>query len=148
MLWFKTTLKAGRTEVFDPVRKKYVALTPEEEVRQKTLYHLVEQLGVPAGLIAVEHTIALNELRKRCDIVVFSKAGRPIMIVECKAAHIQIQQKTLEQASRYNFTLKVDYLLLTNGQEYYCCRIDLTKNALVFLNELPDYDQMTNEIQS
>lgn len=142
MLWFKTSENAGRTEVFDPVRKKYVALTPEEKVRQRTLHQLVEQLGVPAGLVAVEHTITLHELKKRCDIVVFSKDGRPVMIVECKAAHIPIQQKTLEQAARYNFSLQVDYLLLTNGEQQYCCQIDLEKKALVFLDKIPDYDQM------
>lgn len=139
MEWFKTKEIEGKQLVFDPIRKKYCVLTPEEKVRQKMLHFLVNQLHVPAGLIAVEHAIKLNELCKRCDIVVFDTQGKAAMIVECKAAHVPISQKTLDQALRYNFSLQVNYLLLTNGKECFCFRIDLQNNCFEQLEKIPDY---------
>ena len=123
--------------VFDPLRKRYCTLTPEEEVRQKALYLLVEHLGYPAGLIAVEYSIKVNELDKRCDAVVFSKDGNPLMILECKAASVKLTQSTLEQAVRYYSALQPKYLMLYNGQECYCFEID--KGALKALDHLPTY---------
>lgn len=139
MQWFKTKGDEKRF-VFDPIRKKYCALTPEEEVRQKTLYLLVNQLNVPAGLIAVEHSIKVNQLDKRCDIVVFNTKGEAVMIVECKSEQVKITQKTLDQAIRYNFALHVKYLMLTNGKEIFCYEINDKEHNINTLNELPDFN--------
>ena len=137
MNWFNTIIEDNRTKVFDPIRKIYCALTPEEEVRQKMLYYLVEKKKYPAGLIAVEYSIKVNNLPKRCDIVVFNKDAKPIMIVECKAEHVPITQKVLDQAVRYYSGLNVNYLLLTNGKTIFCYHIDMENKKLEALNELP-----------
>lgn len=138
MNWFNTIIEDGRTKVFDPIRKIYCTLTPEEEVRQKMLYYLVEQKKYPAGLIAVEYSIKVNALSKRCDIVVFNKSGAPKMIVECKAEYVPITQKVLDQAVRYYSGLNVNYLLLTNGKTMFCYHIDVNNKKMEALDELPD----------
>ncbi len=143
--WFKTRKNKQNTEVFDPIRKKYVTLTPEEEVRQMVLRHLVEQLDVPAGLIAVEYSMKLNQLEKRCDIVVFSPETKPWMIVECKAKHIVLTQAALDQIIRYNMSLNAAYLLITNGITQYSIRTDSQKNSIEFLDYVPTYNCFTEK---
>ena len=138
--WFKTQTEKGKTLVFDPLRKVYCKLTPEEEIRQKVLYLLVEHLGVPAGLIAVEYSIKVNGLDKRCDAVVFGKDGTPLMIVECKAATVALTQSTLEQAVRYYSALRPKFLLLYNGMTCYCFRAEA--GALTAVDHLPTYEEM------
>ena len=138
MNWFNTIIENGKTKVFDPIRKIYCTLTPEEEVRQKMLYHLVEKKKYPAGLIAVEYSIKVNNLPKRCDIVVFNKSCQPEMIVECKAESVPITQKVLDQAIRYYSGLNVNYLLLTNGKMMFCYRIDIENNKIEALREVPE----------
>ncbi len=137
MNWFNTITEDNKTKVFDPIRKIFCALTPEEEVRQKMLYYLVEVKKYPAGLIAVEYSIKVNALPKRCDIVVFNKDAKPMMIVECKAESVAITQKVLDQAIRYYSGLNVDYLVLTNGKTMFCYHIDVQNKKLETLNELP-----------
>jgi len=123
MEWFKTSIIDNKTVVFDPLRKQHVALTPEEQVRQKMLYYLVETRKVAAGLIAVEYSIKVNNLPKRADIVVFNNLGEPQMIVECKAETVPITEKVLDQAIRYYSGLKVKYLTLTNGKTMFCYKV-------------------------
>ena len=137
MNWFNTIIEDNRTKVFDPIRKIYCTLTPEEEVRQKMLYYLVEQKKYPAGLIAVEYSIKVNGLPKRCDIVVFNKETKPKMIVECKAESVPITQKVLDQAIRYYSGLNAEYLVLTNGKTMFCYHIDIENKKLEVLSELP-----------
>ena len=138
MNWFSTVIEEGKTKVFDPIRKIYCALTPEEEVRQKTLYYLVEMKNYPAGLIAVEYSIKVNNLPKRCDIVVFNKSGQAEMIVECKAESVPITQKVLDQAIRYYSGLNVNYLLLTNGNTMFCYHIDIENKKIEAMKEIPN----------
>ena len=140
MVWFKTKIESDKTLVFDPLRKRYVALTPEEEVRQKILYILVENLHVPAGLLAVEYSVKVNGLDKRCDAVVFASDGSPLMIVECKAQTVKMTQKVLDQAVRYYSALQPKYLLLFNGQQCYCMQVK--DNTLLPIDHLPDYEEM------
>ena len=140
--WFKTEEREGRTYVFDPLRRRYVALTPEEEIRQKVLYLLVEHLKVPAGLLAVEYSVKVNGMDKRADAVVFGAEGRPLMIVECKAASVALTEVVLDQAVRYHSALKPKYLLLTNGATTYCFKAE--GQALAPLDHLPDYAEMTS----
>lgn len=138
MNWFNTIVEDGKTKVFDPIREIYCVLTPEEEVRQKVLHYLVERKNYSAGLIAVEYSIKVNNLPKRCDIVVFNKEARPVMIVECKAESVPVTQKVLDQAIRYYSGLNVDYLLLTNGKTMFCYHIDVENKKIESLREIPD----------
>lgn len=140
--WFKTEEREGRTYVFDPLRRRFVALTPEEEVRQKVLYLLVEHLKVPAGLLAVEYSVKVNGMDKRADAVVFGAEGQPLMIVECKAASVTLTEAVLDQAVRYHSALKPKFLLLTNGTATYCFKAE--GQALVPLDHLPDYAEMAS----
>lgn len=134
-------MQEGRPQVFDPLRRRFVALTPEEEVRQKLLYHLVEQLQVPAGLVAVEYSVKVNGLDKRADVVVFDTEGRPLMVVECKAPTVALDQAVLEQALRYHSALHPRYLLLSNGASTYCLKVE--GGTVEAMDHLPDYAEMT-----
>lgn len=139
MNWFNTIIEDNKTKVFDPIRKIYCVLTPEEEVRQKMLYYLVEKKKYPSGLVAVEYSIRVNNLPKRCDIVVFDKDAKPKMIVECKAEYVPITQKVLDQAVRYYSGMNVEYLVLTNGKTMFCYHIDVVNKKMEALNELPNF---------
>ena len=139
--WFKTREEGGKTFVFDPLRRKYVKLTPEEEVRQKALYLLVEHLEVPSGLIAVEYSVKVNGLDKRCDAVVFGNDASPLMILECKATSVKITQDTLEQAIRYYSALHPKYLMLYNGVDCYCFKEEA--GILKSLDHLPFYKDLS-----
>jgi hypothetical protein len=138
----KTRNESGRTEIFDIIRRKYVLLTPEEWVRQHFIHYLINQKNVPQSLIAVEQPLNVNRMKKRADITVFGKRGKELLIVECKAASIKIDQKVFDQIARYNLALKVKYLVVTNGIEHYICRVDFEKNSYIFLEEIPDYEQI------
>lgn len=140
LIWFRTEEREGKTFVFDPLRRRYVALTPEEEVRQKTLYLLVEHLGVPAGRLAVEYSLKVNGLDKRADAVVFDGEGLPLMVVECKAAVVALTDAVLDQAVRYHSALRPRYLLLTNGTAVYCYQAEGA--ALTPMDHLPTYTEM------
>jgi type I site-specific restriction-modification system R (restriction) subunit len=141
----RTRMNMGKQEVFDPVRKKYVTLTAEEGVRQNFIRFLVSRKNVPASLLAVETSIRYNRLSKRCDIVVFSRNGKPVLIVECKAREIKIDQLVFQQVAMYNFTLKVKYLVVTNGSETFTCMVDHEKGSFQFLDEVPDFEELNRE---
>ena len=145
MEWFKTRTINNKTEVFDPVRKKYVLLSPEEEVRQITLHQMVGKWDYPPGLIAVEYSFDLHKLKKRSDIVVFSKSLSPLMIVECKARHIPITQATVDQAMRYNLKLKVNFLVLTNAETTFVVKLLAKDNEYEFLQHFPFYHDLLKE---
>ena len=135
MDWFKTKISDNKTLVFDPLRRQWVSLTPEEQVRQKMLNYLVETRELPAGLVAVEYSIKVNNLPKRCDIVIFNNLGEPQMIVECKAESVPITEKVLDQAIRYYSGLKVKYLTLTNGKTMFCYKVE--EGRMEALSEFP-----------
>ena len=107
-------------QIFDSVRKKFVALTPEEWVRQHFIHFMINIKKYPASLMGVEMLVKVNNLSQRSDIVVFQSNGNPWLIVECKAPHITINQDTFYQAARYNSSLKVPFIVITNGLEHYC----------------------------
>ncbi len=133
----------GRTTVFDPLRRKYVALTPEEWVRQHFVYFLITHRGYPAGLIANEMPINLNGTRKRCDSVVFGLQAQPLMIVEYKAPSVTLTQKVFDQICRYNIRLHVDWLIVSNGLQHYCLRMDYARGTYHFLPYIPTYSELT-----
>lgn len=144
--WFKMRESEGRPQVFDPLRRRFVALTPEEEVRQKVLYLLVEQLHVPAGLVAVEYSVKVNGLDKRADAVVFGTEGRPLMIVECKAPSVVLTQSVLEQALRYHSALQPQFLLLSNGTTTYCLKVK--GGTIHAMDHLPEFAEMTASVSA
>lgn len=129
----------GRREVFDIVRNRYVALTPEEWVRQNVIHHLHYELGYPLELLQVEGAITLNGMTRRCDIVVYDCDVRPLVIVECKRETVPLTQKVIDQASRYNIVLHVPYLCLTNGPNQICCKVDFEQKRLVQIPKIPNY---------
>ena len=134
--------KEGRQEVFDVVRKRHVRLTAEEWVRQHFLHFMINQKKVPLSLIAVETSIKYNNLSKRCDIVVYNRNGKPALVVECKAPEIEISQEVFNQVAMYNMTLKVKFLVVTNGLKHYSCAIDHEKGSFLFLKDIPDFDEL------
>ena len=121
---FRQREKDGRTEVFDPIRKKWLVLTPEERVRQQLILFLLNVKRIPASHISVERAITVNGLTKRYDLVVFSPEGNPWMVVECKAPEVEITQAVVEQAGRYNKTLRAPILGVTNGSTHFFFTID------------------------
>lgn len=129
--------KGNATTIFDPLRKKHIVLTPEEWVRQHFVQYLVQHLMYPKSLIQLERGHAYNTLAKRTDILVYDREGAPFMLIECKASHIKIDEKVFRQASVYNKTLQAKYLVVTNGIQHYCCRIDHVKSSFTFMDELP-----------
>jgi len=137
--------KNEKQEVFDCVRKKFVALTPEEWVRQHFIHYLIHHLSVPVSLIAVEALLHYYRLKKRSDIVVYGKDGKPSLIVECKAPEVAMTQAVFDQVAMYNMTLKVPYLAVTNGLVHFACHIDHSSGKIVFLKEIPVYGEMVME---
>ena len=134
--------KGGKRTIFDFLRRKYVVLTPEEWVRQHFTHYLVEHKGYPKGLLGNEIELRIGEKHLRCDSILYNKEARPQMIIEYKAPTIQIQQKTFDQISAYNLLLKVDYLVVSNGMQHYCCRMDYEHQKYVFLQDIPDYEKL------
>lgn len=135
----KMQQRGGKKVIFDSLRKKFVALTPEEWVRQHFVHYLTDVKGYPTGLLANEVQLDLNGTRKRCDTVLYNKDLSARMIVEYKAPHVEITQAVFDQITRYNMVLKVEYLIVSNGLQHYCCRIDYTTMRYSFLPEIPDY---------
>lgn len=126
-------------KIFDRLRKKFIILTPEEWVRQHFVNYLINHKGFPESLMANEIGITLNGTRRRCDTVVFDKHGSPMVIVEYKASSIVISLSTFDQIVRYNMVLHARYLIVSNGMNHYCCRIDYDNMSYDFLKEVPDY---------
>ncbi len=125
--------------IFDPVRRAWVALTPEEWVRQHVLNFLVHDRQCPLSLVAVERKLVLNRMTRRADIVVHDRQGRPVLLVECKAPGVKLGRPAFEQAARYNTVFKVPYLLVTNGLVHYICRVHHGDGRIEFLHALPDH---------
>ena len=138
----KIAEKAEKRLIFDFLRRKYVAMTPEEWVRQHFVHFLVEHKGYPKGLMGNEVELRIGEKRLRCDTILYNKVAQPKMIIEYKAPTIQLQQKTFDQISIYNLLLKVDYLIVSNGLQHYCCKMDYTAQRYIFLEDIPDYENL------
>lgn len=136
---FRTGEQDGIKVIFDEVRRKPVALTPEEWVRQHILHYLIYDKQYPKSLIAVERAIELNGLQKRFDIVVFTTDGLPKMMIECKAPEEKLNEKVFEQIARYNQKLRVKYLWVTNGNVNFCCKLD---SNITLLEKIPAYAEL------
>ncbi|MCR5312252.1 MAG: type I restriction enzyme HsdR N-terminal domain-containing protein [Bacteroidaceae bacterium] len=132
----------GMVKIMDVLRKKFVALTPEEWVRQHFIHYLIEHKGYSSTLMANEVSLSLNGMSRRCDSVLYNRDMTPLMIIEYKAPSIEITQKVFNQISRYNIVLQVKYLVISNGLKHYCCKLDYEKGQYIFLENLPSYDQL------
>lgn len=138
----KIVVRNEKQMVFDFLRKRFVALTPEEWVRQQFTHFLVEHKGYPAMFIGNEITLSVGRLSRRCDSVVFNKSAEPVMIIEYKAPTVKITQKVFEQICSYNIALHAPYLTVSNGLQSYCCRIDKKANTYEFLKDIPAYGEL------
>ena len=141
---FKLRDVNNRKEIFDPIRRKFVTLTPEEWVRQHLIAYLTKVKGYPVSMIGVEKQLMLNKLPKRFDLVVFGRNATPYLLVECKAPGVEISEKTFDQAARYNILLQAEYFLITNGLEHYTCRIDYENKQYIFIEEVPGFDRKSS----
>lgn len=135
----------AQPQIFDILRKKYIALTPEEWVRQHFVHFLVEHKGYPAALMANEIQLKVGEKTLRADSVLYSRDLKPRMIIEYKAPHIPITQKVFDQISIYNMLLHVDYLVVSNGLQHYICKMDYNDKKYLFLKDIPDYEKLLTE---
>lgn len=129
-------------DIFDIVRKRFVALTPEEWVRQHFVAFLIQHKGYPTSLMNNEITLSLNGTRRRCDSVVFDRRGQPLVIIEYKAASVPISQAVFDQIVRYNMVLQAQYLIVSNGISHYCCHINYATHSYSFLHDIPSYSEL------
>lgn len=132
----------GRKQIFDILRRKYVALTPEEWVRQHFIHYLIEHKNYPASLLANEVSLQIGEKRMRADSVLYDNQLHPRIIIEYKAPNITLTQKVFDQITVYNLLLHVDYLIVSNGMTTYICKMDYEKQTYKFLETIPDYENI------
>lgn len=134
-----------KPEIFDFLRRRYVALTPEEWVRQHFTHWLVEHKGYPKGLLGNEIELRIGEKKLRCDSILYDREARPRMIIEYKAPAVAITQRVFNQISAYNILLHVDYLVVSNGLNHYCCQMDYERRSYRFLPDIPLYQELSSE---
>ncbi len=137
----KTRVEKNVLYFFDPIRKRYLQTTPEEEVRQWIIHFLIHQKNFPISNISVEKQITYLNRKKRFDILIYKNA-KPLFLIECKAPTVAVNQEVLNQICTYNFVLSVPYLLVTNGESQICCRMNLEQKTYQFLTTIPDYKSL------
>lgn len=138
----KTIKKDGGTYIFDPIRNKHIKLLPEELVRQLLLQYFLEDRLYSKKLIRVEKGLDVNGQLKRFDIVIYDNNARPILLVECKRPEEKIKQNVFNQVSTYNLALQVDYMVVTNGLNTYCCKMDYAKTSFDFMDHIPNKKEL------
>jgi len=134
---FRTRNQQGYMELFDSIRKSWVRITPEEWVRQNFIQWLIQEMKYPSAMIAVEKELMLGELKKRFDILIYNKNHQPWMMIECKAPEVDLSEKTIMQILRYNMSIPVPYLVITNG--HYCYAASIADGQAGWLTEFPAY---------
>ena len=134
----KIKKEAGKRYLFDPIRKTYLVLTPEEMVRQLLIQYLLAERNISKNRLALEKALKVNTMTRRWDLMIYRQDMTPWLLVECKAPEVKITQSVFEQISAYNLTLRVPYLLVTNGMDTYCCEMDYEGETFKFLEEVPD----------
>lgn len=139
---FRLEKENDKYRIFDRTRKKWVALTPEEWVRQNFIMFMIHEKQYPESLIAVEAALKVAKRSKRTDIVVYDNLLNPRMIVECKAPSVKINSDVFDQIVRYNMTLQVNHLVVTNGLDHYYCKLNYQDNSYHFLKELPAFSDL------
>lgn len=139
---FRIQQQGGKDMIYDAIRQKYVRLTPEEWVRQHFVQYLVQEQGVPRSLVAIEMGFTYQGMARRADIVVYDRRGKPLLMVECKASTVEVEQAVFDQVARYNLVVQAPYLVVTNGLVHYCAKLDLAEHSYTFLESLPQYDDL------
>ena len=129
----------GKQVIFDPIRKKYVVLTPEEWVRQNFIEYLKIEKKYPQNLMSVEKQVMVNGKQRRFDLLIYSRKGQPHLIAEFKAPSVKITQETFDQVVRYNMALHVERVVVSNGMQHFACEIDYEQNSYSFLKEIPEF---------
>jgi predicted type IV restriction endonuclease len=135
----KLISKDGKQQVFDVLRRRFVVLTPEEWVRQQFVHFLIRHKGYPAECIGNEVSITLGATKKRCDTVIYGRHAEPLMVIEYKSPSVEITQKVFEQICRYNIKMKVEWLIVSNGLQHYCTRIDYENGTYQFVEDIPAF---------
>ena len=138
----KLSIDNGRHMLFDVLRNKNIQITPEEWVRQHFVHYLINEKSYPKSLMGNEVLLNLNGTKRRCDTVVYDRQLTPRLIIEYKAPHITIDQKVFDQICRYNFVLRVGYLIVSNGMQHYCCKIDYENKSYTFVKDIPSYSDI------
>ena len=141
---FKIKSDEDKKYIFDEIRKKYVALTPEEWVRQHFIMFMTEYKGFPRSLTGVEVPVTINKLKKRCDIVFYNSSGKSLVLVECKAPEVVLNKDVFEQIGIYDMVISSEYFIVTNGLRHYCFKASSNKNKFDFLKEIPSYDMINS----
>lgn len=137
---FRFKNSENKISIFDPIRKRFVILQPEEWVRQHCVELLLKEKKYPKTHINVEKGLDVNGLKRRYDIVVFNPDGSIHLIVECKSPNINIDQHTFDQIARYNLSLNATFLMVTNGINHYYCQMDFLNERYQFLKDIPEYN--------
>lgn len=135
----KLKKQANQRLLFDCIRQKYLVLQPEELVRQLVIHYLLAEKKCNRNRIAIEKMLKVNGMTKRCDILIFQHDMQPWLLIECKAPSVPLSEATFRQVAVYNLPLQVDYLMVTNGQTTYCCKMDYEEKTFHFLSEIPMY---------
>lgn len=140
---FKMKEEGGMKSIYDDLRRRYIRLTPEEWVRQHFTRYLITEKGYPAALLANEVTVSVGGVQRRADSVLYRReGGTPRVIIEYKAPHVPITQAVFQQVYAYNSVLRADYLIVTNGLTHYCCRVDYALHKVIFLLDIPRYEDL------
>jgi hypothetical protein len=134
---FQIKEKDSKELIFDELRKSWIVLTPEEWVRQNFIHYLIQTKNYPSALIGIEKEIALGELKKRFDVLVYDHEHQPWMMIECKAMEVELSEKVLEQIIRYHVSVPVPYIVITNGTYTYAW--EKKKGRFISLDELPEF---------
>ena len=129
-------------QILDEVRRQFVPLTPEEWVRQHLVRYLIEERGVPTGLVEVEKSFRFGNYQRRADVVVKNRRYEHVLVAECKAPSVRLGQNSFNQIGRYNLVLRACYMLVTNGMEHYCCRVDFDRQSSTFLSGIPSFSTL------
>lgn len=139
---FRIKTEDGKTMIFDAIRRKFVALTPEEWVRQNFIEYLKTEKNYPASLMAVEKQVTINQMQRRFDLLVYSRTHQPCLIAEFKAPDVKITQEVFDQVVRYNMALKVAGIIVSNGLQHFACKMDYASNTYSYLREIPGYGEL------
>jgi hypothetical protein len=138
---FRQKKKAEILYIFDKRRMKFLVLTPEEWVRQNIIQYLIIEKGFPKSLISSEAGLKVNSLRRRYDILIYSKAGKPLLLVECKAPTVTINQQVIDQIVAYNSKIEAPCMLLTNGLQHFFLRVN-SNGIFEFQHQLPFFNEL------
>lgn len=140
---YKVQYSDSGHSIFDVIRKKYVRLTPEEWVRQHFLHYLTDHLAYPRALVRLEQGVKYNRLQHRTDILVYNRSAKPLLLVECKAPHVPLNHDTWGQIARYNAQINAQLLVMTNGLQHFCWKLDYDQGNHTLLPAVPPFDALS-----